>query len=136
VEQHEAEPPRLEPDLLLLILVDHVVVARGAVGAGLAEGHRLAGHVLELDGDVFQDVAHPGARVLREPPDEPARLAVGAAVLLQARQRGHQAVREPAPQPHRGPVLQLAEVDVEPDDREVGIEVGADVHGPVENAHW
>ena len=38
-------------------------VAAGEYGAkvGLAEGDRLTGHVLQLDGDVFQDVASGGA---------------------------------------------------------------------------
>ena len=59
-----AEPPGLDADVLLLVLVDHVVVAGRAGAAGLAEGHRLAGHVLQLDRDVLEDVAEPGALVL------------------------------------------------------------------------
>ena len=39
------------------------------------------------------------------------------------------------PEPADGPVLQLAEIDIEPDDREVGVEAGADVDGAVEDAH-
>ena len=84
VQQGEAQPAGLEAHVFLLVLVDHVVVARGAVRAGLSEGDGLARHVLELDGDVLQDVAHPGALALGEPPHEPARLAVGAGVLRAA----------------------------------------------------
>ena len=106
-----------------------------AVRAGLAEGHRLAGDVLQLDGDVLEDVPHPGALVLGQPPDEPAGLAVGAAVLLQPRQRGDEAVVERRPELPGGPLLQLAEVHVEPDDGEVSVEARADVDGLVEDAH-
>ena len=110
VEQREAQPAGLEAHVLLLVLVDDVVVARRVRRAGLAEGDRLAGHVLQLDGDVLEDVAHPGALALGEPPDEPARLAVGAAVLVQPGQRRDQRVGEGRPELARGPLLQRAEV--------------------------
>ena len=135
VQQREAEPAGLEPDVLLLVLVDDVVVARRPVRAGLAEGDRLAGHVLQLDRHVLQDVAHPGALVLGQPADEPARLAVGAAVLLQPRERRDQRIGERLPQPARRPFLQLPQVHVEADDGKVGVEAGADVDGLIEDAH-
>ena len=39
------------------------------------------------------------------------------------------------PEPAGGPLLERAEVDVEPDDREVGVEARADVDRPVEDLH-
>ena len=49
---------------LLLVLVDHVVHARVAGAARLAEGDLRAREVLELDGHVLEDVPEPGAAVL------------------------------------------------------------------------
>ncbi len=135
MEQHDAEPSRLEADVLLLVLVDDVILTGGAVGAGLAEGHRLARDVLHLDGDVLEDVPHPGALILGQAPDEPAGFPVGAAVLLEPRQRGDQAVVERGAELPGGPLLQLAEVHVEPDDGEVSVEARSDVDGLVEDAH-
>ena len=46
VDQRQRQLAGLEPDLGLLVLVDHVVVAGRAGGAGLAEGDLGTGHVL------------------------------------------------------------------------------------------
>ncbi len=135
VEQGDAQSAGLEADVLLLVLVEDVVPPVRAGAAGLAEGHRLAGHVLQLDGDMLEDVPHPGALVLTQPPDEPARLAVGAAVLVQPRQRLDETVDEGRPELGGRPRLERAEVHLETDDGEVGVQAGADVDGPVQNAH-
>ena len=76
---------RLEADLRLLVLVDDVVLAGLAGAAGLAEGHRRPGDVLQLDRHMLQHMAEPGALALVQPADEAARLAIGAAVLMRAR---------------------------------------------------
>ena len=61
VDQADGEPPRLDPDLLLAELEDHVVAAVLASAAGLALAHVRAGEVLELERDVLRHVAGPGA---------------------------------------------------------------------------
>ena len=77
------EAAGLQADIFLDVGVDDVVLAVIAVAAGLAEGHLGACDVLELDRDVLQDMAHPGAFVLGQPTHEPAGLAVGAAMLVE-----------------------------------------------------
>ena len=134
-EQGEAEPAGLEAHVFLLVLVDDVVVAGHVGRSGLAEGDRLAGHVLELDGDVLQDVAHPGALTLGEPADEAARLAVGAAVLVEAGQRRDQRIGERGAELAGGPFFERAEVDPEPDDGKMRVEARADVHGLINDSH-
>src|SRR6476661_5805571 len=135
VEQHDAEPAGLEPHVLLLVLIGDVVASLGACAASLAERHRLAGHVLKLDRDVLQDVPHPGAFVLAEPPDESARLAVRAAVLLEAGQHLDQRVDESGAELGRGPLLELTQVELQPDDGEVGIQAGPDIDGTIDDPH-
>ena len=39
------------------------------------------------------------------------------------------------PELGRGPVLERAEIDLQPDDGEVRVQAGADVDGAVEDAH-
>ena len=85
MEQLQAELARLQADLRLLVLVDDEVLAGLAGATGLAEGDRRAGDVLQLDRDMLEHVAEPGALALVQPADEAAGLAVGAAVLVQAR---------------------------------------------------
>ena len=85
--------------LLLRVLVDHVSRRRAIVAdaARLAERDVLAGDVLQLDRDVLEHVAEPGAVVLAHAADEAAGLAIRAAVVGQARQRRDQPVDEAAP---------------------------------------
>ena len=70
------------------------VYTPGLPGAArLAEGDFLARHVLQLDRDVLEHMAQPGAFVFAHPAQEAAGLAIGAAVLGQAGQGGR---REPS----------------------------------------
>ena len=84
---------------------------------------------------MLEHVAEPGALVLVHPPDEPARLLVGATVLGEAGQRLDEAVDEGRSKLARGPGLELAEVELQPDDREAGEVRRADVNGTIEDAH-
>ena len=135
MEQGDPELSRLETDVLLLVLVNHMVMSRGALRPGLPEGHRLTRDVLQLDRHVLQDVAHPSAFTLGEAPNKAARLAVGAPVLVQPRQRGDQRVGERRPQLPRRPLLQLTEIQLQPDHREVGVEAGTYVDRSIQNSH-
>ena len=62
VDEGDGHPAGLEPDLLLAVLVDAVVLAGRAGGARLAVADVGAGQVLELERDVLGDVADPRAR--------------------------------------------------------------------------
>src|SRR5262245_17912606 len=136
MEQGDAELAGLQPDVLLLVLIGDVIAPFDARAARLPERHRLTGHVLQLDRDVLEDVPHPRSLVLPKAPDEPAGLAVGAAVLVKPRQRRDQPVDERRAEPGGGPLLERAEIELEPDDGEVGVQVGADVYGAVDDAHF
>ena len=76
-----------------------------AGAARLAEGDFLARDVLQLDGDVLEHVAQPGAFVLAHAAEEAAGFAVRAAVLGQARQRGGQRIDEGGAQSAGRPLL-------------------------------
>ena len=122
--------------IALRVLVDDAIDARPAIdAAGLAEGDLLAGHVLQLDGDMFQHVAEPGALTLAHAAQEAARLAIGAAVLGEAGQGGAERLDEGFAEAGGGPGLKLAEVELQLDDREVRIERGADVYRAFQYAH-
>ncbi len=124
--------------LLFLHVLVHHRVHTGSVlahAAGLAEGHVLAGHVLQFDGDVLQHMPQPGAFAFAHAADEPAWLAVGAAVLGQAGQCGDQVVDEALAQASGRPGLQHLQVELQPNDREVCVVRGADVDGTFEDAH-
>jgi hypothetical protein len=138
-EQRRHQPHRefagLESLIALLVLVDHVVDALGARATGLAEGDRDAGHILHLDGDVLEHVAEPGALAFAHPADEATGLAVGAAMLGEPRQGRDQRV-DPAVAEFRGrPVLQFAEVEFQPDHREMRVQRRPDEHTAVKDAH-
>jgi len=107
----------------------HFVHAMLAGGAGLAEAGLHAGHVLQLQHHVLEDVAGPGAAM--QALDEAAALADAAAVLDQAGQPGCQALRETR-QFVRGEVFQLADVEPGLDDRTVGPDVRAAQMGHTE----
>ena len=110
----DGHPAGLEPDLLLAILVDDVVVALRSGRAGLAVAGLGAGEVLQLEGDVLGDVAEPGP--LAEPADEAAATAQRAGVVVERREHADEGVGEVRDRVAR-PALEVAEVDEHPDDR-------------------
>ena len=67
---------------------------------------------------MLEHVAEPGAVALAHAADEAARLAVGAAVLGEPRERRRERVDEGAAEPPGRPRLELAEIQLQPDDRE------------------
>ena len=73
VDQPDGHAAGFEPDRLLAVLVDAVVLPVDAGGAGLAVADVGAGEVLELERDVLGDVAGPCPFL--EPGDEPAAAA-------------------------------------------------------------
>ena len=134
-QQQQPELAGLDADFRLLELEHDLVDARGSRRARLAEGDARARGVLQLDRDMLEHVAQPGALVLGQAADEAARLAVGAAVLAQARECFDQSIHERFAQLHARPLLQLAEIDDEADDGEVGVKAGAEIDGGVEQLH-
>ena len=121
VEQADGQLAGGEADVFLLVTVDDVVDAPFAGAARLAAGHLGAGQVLQLQGDVLEDVAHPGA--FAHALQEPARLADGAAVVVERGEQLGQVLVE-AGDLVGGPVLQLADIDDQLDDRHAGPDIG------------
>ena len=117
----------LVPHLSLLVFEDDVIDAGAVVdGARLPEGDVLAGDVLQLDGDVLEHVTEPRPLILGHAPDEPPRFAVAAPMLVQPREALDEGVDEALAESHGRPVLDVAQVDFEANDREVGVDAGAD----------
>ena len=114
VDERDGHPPGLEPDGLLAVLVDAVVLAVLAGGPGLAVADVGAGEVLELERDVLGDVADP--RPVAQPRDEPAAPAERAGVVLEGRHERDERVGEAGELVGRV-VLEDAEVDEQADDR-------------------
>ena len=110
----DGHPARLEADGLLAVLVDAVVLAARAGGAGLAVADVGAGEVLELERDVLGDVAGPGA--VAQAGDEPAAPAERAGVVLERRQERDERVGEARDLVGRE-VLEDPEIDQQADDR-------------------
>jgi hypothetical protein len=102
-----------------------VILTRDIRRAGLAEGDLLAGGILQLDGAVLEDVAQPGALLLAAATQKAAGLAVRAAVFGQPGQRLKQRADKPFAQSDRGPLFELAQIQVQPDDRKMGVETGS-----------
>ena len=92
VDQGDRHPAGLEPDRLLAVLVDAVVLADRPGRARLAVADVGAGQVLELERDVLGDVAHP--RPVAQPGDEAAAPAERAGVVLERRQQRDERVGE------------------------------------------
>ena len=134
VDERQREVARGLADALLLVLEDHVVVAGRAFAAGLAEDGVRSGELLQLDGDVLEHVAEPGAAVLGEAAHEAAFGLERALVRAQARQRGEEPVREAGDLRAR-PALELAEIDGEPHHGEVRVQAGAAIDAALEELH-
>ena len=112
VDEPDGELPGLEPNLLLAVVVDDVVLTRAPGAARLPSAGRRAGLALELDRDVLGDVAEP--RALLQTLQQAARLAQRARLVLQPRQHlGQRAVE--ALDGVRRPVLERTEVDEQAD---------------------
>ena len=126
VEQALGKTTGGEADVLLPVLVDDVVAAALAAAAGLAAGDLGAGKFLEFEGDVLEDVAHPGA--LAHALEEAARFAEGAGVVVEAGDEFGEAFVE-AGNLVGGAVLEFADVDVEQDGGHAGPEIGSAVDG-------
>ena len=84
--------------------------------------HVGAGEDLELEGDVFGDVACPGP--VPQAGDEPATATQRAGMVLEGREKRDQRVVE-ARDLVRRELLEHAQVDEHPDDRLAGPVVGA-----------
>ena len=115
--------------LLHPVAVDHLVDAGGVRVDGLAEPDLHAGDVLQLQGDVLDDVAEQ--RALAHAHDEAAALVLGAAVLLEAGDELDQRVGE-APERVGEDLVVLLEVDLEDDHGAVAVVVGAAQRAPVD----
>jgi hypothetical protein len=134
-DQPQREIAGGEADRLLDVAVDHVIVAaRQILAARLAERHRRAHQSLQLDRDVLQHMAEPGAAVLVHPPHETARLAIGTGVLLQGGDEDEKAVRE-AGEPDGRIVFQLLQIHRQADRRPERILVGTAIDPGFENLH-
>ena len=105
---------------------DDLVNTPGTGFAGFAKTGLHASAALQLQRDMLQDVAGPGA--FFQPLQEAAALAHAAAVLHQAGQPGRQALGE-AGQGVGGAVFQIADVDQRFDDRAISPNVGAAQRG-------
>ena len=114
VDERDGHPAGLQPDRLLSVFEDAVVLPDRAGRARLAVAHIGTGQVLELERDVLGDVPHPGP--LAEPGDEAATTAERAGVILERRQQRDQRVGEVRQRVRRVP-LEHAEVDEQADDR-------------------
>ena len=135
MQQVQRNTGRLDPHVLLLVLEHDVVHSRTRRSARLAERHLHSRHVLQLDCHMLQHVPQPGALVLGHPAHESTRLTVRTAVVVEAWQRGKQCIDEITTQPARGPLLQIAQVECQPDHGKVSVVARPHVHGLVENFH-
>ena len=92
VHEVDGDLSRLNADLLLAELVDHVVSTDPAGRAGLAVPDFGAGEVLELKGDVLGDVAGP--RALVQAGDESTAAPERAGMLLEGRHQLDESIDE------------------------------------------
>ena len=109
-------------DVLLPGADDDFVDAARSGFARFAEAAGQAGEVLQLEGDVFEDVRRPGAFL--QATHEAAALAVAAAVLDQRGEHGLETV-DKAGDGVRRAVLKLADVDDGFQNRTIGPDVRA-----------
>ncbi len=134
-KQTQAELAGRDAFVALCVLVDDRVHARCAGTARLAEGDALAGDVLQFDCHVLEHVAQPGAFVLAHAAEEATRFTIRAAVFSQAGERGRKPVDERIAQPAGGPLLELAQVELNTNDWKMSVERRSNVNGPVQDAH-
>ena len=83
----------------------------------------------------MQHMSQPGPLIFGHAANEAAGFAVRTAVVLQPRETFHQRVDEAASEPHRGPCLERPEVEFEANNREVGVDAGADEDAAVDDEH-
>ena len=114
VDECHRHPARLEPDGLLAVLVDAVVLTRLAGAAGLAMSDVGAGQILELERDVLGDVTRP--RAVAQARDEASTAAERAGVVLERGQQRDQGVTEVRDQVGRV-LFEHAQIDQQTDDR-------------------
>ena len=108
VDQFKREPAGGKTDFLVEVSVHNVIVAGTALHrARLATRDRKADAALQLQRDMFGDMAEPGS--LAHAADEAAALAVAAAVLFQPGKTRDQGIRE-ARKFARRKILQPAEI--------------------------
>ena len=109
----------------------HLVDASLGSLPGLAESGRESGQRLQLEGDMFEDMAGPGA--IGQPTQEAAPLAVAATVLDEARKPATQSFGK-SWQKIRGIVFEFTDIDQRLDDRTVGPAIraaqGSDLEDP------
>ena len=84
---------------------------------------------------MLEHMAEPGAFVFAHAPQKSAGLAVRAAVLGQAGQGRGKRIDKLRAQPAGGPGLELAEVQLQPDDGKARVQRRADVDRTIEDAH-
>src|SRR5256712_2916464 len=125
IEEPDGEFPGRQPDLLLVVAVDHVVIAGRAGPPRLASRRGRTRFALELERDMLGDVTHPGA--VAEALDEAAGVMERAPVVVKTWQQIDQRVIE-GRHGVRGPVLEGTEVDEQADRRVVRPVVGAAQH--------
>ncbi len=92
IDQGDRHAARLQPDGLLAVLVDAVVLADRPRRPRLAVADVGPGQVLELERDVLGDVAHP--RPVAQPGDEAAAPAERTGVVLERRQQRDERIGE------------------------------------------
>jgi hypothetical protein len=125
IDQPNGQAAGLQPDSLLPVSVDHVVAAGIPRAPGLAPVHVSPGLPLEADGHVLGYVAQP--RPVLQPLQEPSRAAQRARVVPEVGEELQEGFVE-ALERVRGPVLQRAQVDQQPDARVVRPVVRAPEH--------
>ncbi|MEZ5157323.1 MAG: hypothetical protein R2687_00675 [Candidatus Nanopelagicales bacterium] len=107
VDQSHGQFPRGDPDSLVEVAVDHVVLTRYISGAGLAPADFVASLGLQLQRHMLGHVTEPGA--LPQPFEEPATTSGGTGMLTHPGQDVDQPVHEPG-DPGTGPLFEFAEV--------------------------
>ncbi len=86
-EEADRQTAGLQPHIALTIFVDKIILARNAVAPRPAEGYVRPGDALNFQRHMFGNMTKPGPLPLAQAADQAGRLAVGAAMFTQARQR-------------------------------------------------